>query len=142
LKLSEFSALEEPVAPVISIDARPLAEIREQPFHSDVPVIGSWIAGFRQQWNRVSTEWYVKPMIRQQSHFNVLLLEALQQSHAQNFALNFHLSHQVNQQLNQLHEAQQRIDTVLAEYVAGQAREISALAQEVEALKRRLGEEQ
>lgn len=140
LKLVEFSAMEDPVPPVISIDARPLAEIREQPFHSDVPGIGPLIAGFRQQWNRVSTEWYVKPMIRQQSHFNVLLLDALQQSHAQNFALNFHLNDQVNQQLHQLHAAQQRIDTVLAEYLAGQAREISALAQEVEALKRRLDE--
>lgn len=142
LKLAEFNAIEQPELPVLSSEARPLAEIREQPFRSEVPLIGPWIAAFRQQWNRVSTEWYVKPMIRQQSRFNALLLDALQQSHQQNFQLHHHVNHQVNQQLEQLYAAQQRSDTVLNEYVAGQAREISALAQELELLKRRLSEQQ
>jgi GT2 family glycosyltransferase len=119
----------EEIMPLIPLDkARPLAEIREQPFRSDTPLVGSWIAAFRRQWNRVSTEWYVKPMIRQQSHFNTLLLDALQQSH------------------HQQHKAEDRtaalaaVTNVLAEYLAGQEREISTLSQELAAIKRQLAE--
>ncbi len=39
-------------------------------FQSDVPVLGPAIARFRQQWNRISTEWYVLPLIEQQNDFN------------------------------------------------------------------------
>lgn len=124
--LTSVTAREE-IMPLVPMEqARALAEIREQPFRSDTPVIGSWIAAFRRQWNRVSTEWYVKPMIRQQSHFNTLLLDALQQSH------------------HQQHKAEDRtaaiaaVTNVLAEYLAGQEREISTLSQELEAIKRQL----
>jgi GT2 family glycosyltransferase len=60
-----------PVAPLQ--EAQGLIEIREQPFVSKTPLVGRWIAAFRQRWNSVSTEWYVRPMIRQQSTFNSLL---------------------------------------------------------------------
>jgi hypothetical protein len=102
--------------------AQLLAEIRDQPFHSNVPVIGRWIAAFRQQWNRVSTEWYVKPMIRQQSHFNTLLLTAFMQSRQEQ------------------HDLQQRAVLVLTEYLEGHSSEISELAQEIERLKRLVAE--
>lgn len=99
----------------------PLAAIREQPFHSDVPLVGGLIARFRQTWNRVSTEWYVKPMIRQQSQFNETLLTALRQT-------------QEVRADDQHHQA--RVAAILNEYIAGQAAEISTLGREVAALQR------
>jgi GT2 family glycosyltransferase len=101
-------------------EAQTLVEIREQPFRSNVPVVGRWIAAFRQSWNRVATEWYVRPMIRQQSTFNSLLWHALTQSHQQHYDL------------------QQRMALNLTEVLSGQAQEIGELSQEVEQLKRRL----
>lgn len=50
------------------------SELREQPFRSDVPVLGKLIAGFRQLWNSISTRWYVLPLMQQQNEFNALLL--------------------------------------------------------------------
>lgn len=109
-----------PVAPLQ--EAQGLTEIREQPFRSAVPIVGRWIAAFRQAWNRVSTEWYVRPLIRQQSTFNSLLWHALAQSRQQQ------------------HDLQQRTALTLTEYLSGQAQEISELSQEVERLKRRVAE--
>jgi GT2 family glycosyltransferase len=109
-----------PIAPLQ--EAQPLTEIREQPFHSNVPLFGRWIAAFRQRWNRISTEWYVRPMIRQQSTFNSLLWHALAQSRQQQ------------------HDLQERFALALTEYLSGQAQEISELSQEVERLKRRVVE--
>jgi GT2 family glycosyltransferase len=86
-----------------------LAEIQPQPFRSATPLLGRWIATFRRQWNRVSTEWYVLPMMQQQSRYNRATLAALQ-----------------------------RLAVVLAGYLSGQAREIAALSREVAALKARL----
>ena len=103
-------------------EAQTLAEIREHPFRSDVPLFGRWIAAFRQRWNSISTEWYVRPMMRQQSTFNSLMWHALTQSRQQQ------------------HDLQQRIALATTEYLAGQAREISELTQEVELLKRRVAE--
>jgi polyhydroxyalkanoate synthesis regulator phasin len=109
-----------PIAPLQ--EAQSLTNLRELPFHSSVPIVGRWIAAFRQHWNRVSTEWYVRPMIRQQSTFNSLLWHALTQSRQQQ------------------HDLQQRIALTLTEYLSGQAQEISELSQEVERLKRRVAE--
>jgi hypothetical protein len=95
-----------------------LAVIHEQPFRSKVPVLGRLIAAFRRRWNRVSTEWYVKPMIRQQSNLNQALLAALRQSY---------------QEQDDLRQRTTR-------YLVGQAREIGTLAQEVDALKRQMAE--
>jgi GT2 family glycosyltransferase len=93
-----------------------LAVIREQPFRSNVPLLGRWIAAFRRGWNRMSTEWYVKPMIAQQTRFNGAVIAALQQDQT----------------------LQQRLAEVIAEYLAGQAREISTLGQELTDLKARV----
>lgn len=108
----------QPVAPLQEVEA--LTEIREQPFHSDVPILGRWIAAFRQRWNSISTEWYVRPMMRQQSAVNALFWHALTQSRQQQ------------------HDLQQRTALTLTEYLSGQAQEISELSQEVERLKRRV----
>lgn len=45
-------------------------ELQEQPFHSDVPLIGRFIVWFRALWNNVATRWYVLPMIQQQTNIN------------------------------------------------------------------------
>lgn len=59
-----------------------LAELREQPFHSDVPIVGGLIAWFRSVWNGVSTKWYVRPMMAQQTAYNETLLAYLGQIEA------------------------------------------------------------
>jgi GT2 family glycosyltransferase len=120
LHLMGFTPERTPLPNTFLQDAQPFVEIREQPFRSNVPILGRWIAGFRQRWNRVSTEWYVRPMIRQQSVFNSLIWMALAQSRQQH------------------HDLQQRISLVVTEYLSGQAQEISELSQEVELLKRRV----
>ena len=109
-----------PVGPLQ--EAQALTEIREQPFRSNVPVIGRWIAAFRQAFNRISTEWYVRPMFRQQSRVNSLLWHAMVQSRQQQ------------------HDLQQRSTLALTESLSGQAQEISELSQEVERMKRRVAE--
>jgi GT2 family glycosyltransferase len=101
-------------------EAHDLIEIREQPFRSNVPIIGRWIAAFRQSWNRVATEWYVRPMIRQQSTFNSLLWNAVV----------------YNRQ--QLYDIQQRMVLAVAQYLAGHEQEMGELAHEIELLKQQL----
>lgn len=46
--------------------------LQEPGFHSDVPVIGPLLAGFREAWNNVSTKWYVRLILQQQVAFNRL----------------------------------------------------------------------
>lgn len=53
--------------------------LRSQPFHSDVPLIGPLIAGFRQCWNRVSAEWFVRPIMHQQNQINEQMIRTLEQ---------------------------------------------------------------
>ena len=51
--------------------------IHEQPFRSDVPIIGRFIAWFRATWNSVSTRWYVLPLLQQQNELNAQLVSYL-----------------------------------------------------------------
>lgn len=51
--------------------------LQETIFRSHLPVIGPLIAWFRSAWNSVSTKWYVRPLIAQQSEFNVLVVNQL-----------------------------------------------------------------
>jgi septal ring factor EnvC (AmiA/AmiB activator) len=57
--------------------------IREQPFRSDKPVIGRFIAWFRAAWNSVSTRWYVLPLLQQQNEFNALVVSHLRETERQ-----------------------------------------------------------
>jgi len=86
--------------------------IREQPFRSEIPIFGPLLAAFRRQWNRVSTEWYVRPMIQQQIEFNARVVTMLDT-----------LTHE-----------QRRLVKVLAEYIGEDGREIAELAQEIRQL--------
>ncbi len=59
------------------IDLMMMHELVETPFTSETPVIGPWIIRLRELWNWMSTKWYVRPIMRQQSAINgqmVLLL--------------------------------------------------------------------
>lgn len=51
--------------------------VQERAFHSHIPVIGPFIAGFRSLWNNVSTKWYVRPILQQQNEFNELVVNHL-----------------------------------------------------------------
>lgn len=53
------------------------ADVSEQPFRSQAPVVGPLIAWVRSLWNSVATKWYVRPMLAQQNRFNRLLVERL-----------------------------------------------------------------
>jgi hypothetical protein len=46
------------------------ATLQEYRFRSQIPLVGPLIARFRELWNGVSTRWYVRPLIQQQSEFN------------------------------------------------------------------------
>lgn len=61
----------------------PLAELRRQAhlrefeFTSNVPLIGGLIAWFRNAWNSMSTKWYVRPLMAQQTAINLALVDQL-----------------------------------------------------------------
>jgi hypothetical protein len=57
--------------------------IYEQPFRSNVPIVGRFIAWFRATWNSVSTRWYVLPLLRQQNEFNALVVSHLREGEKQ-----------------------------------------------------------
>jgi uncharacterized coiled-coil protein SlyX len=53
--------------------------IQEQPFESHAPLIGKLIVQFRKLWNWMSTKWYVLPLIKQQSDFNMSTTQSLRE---------------------------------------------------------------
>ncbi|GIK73652.1 MAG: hypothetical protein BroJett021_26400 [Chloroflexota bacterium] len=48
-----------------------------RPLTSNTPVIGGFIAWFRNAWNSVSTQWYIAPLIQQQNEFNQGVVDEL-----------------------------------------------------------------
>jgi hypothetical protein len=54
------------------------AEVKEEPFRSDVAVVGPLLARFRSLWNSVAAKWYVRPLLAQQNQFNQTLVQRLQ----------------------------------------------------------------
>lgn len=61
------------------IDLMVIHQLEEPEFSSEAPIIGSLIVQLRKFWNWMSTKWYVRPIIRQQTTVNgqiaILLLE-------------------------------------------------------------------
>jgi hypothetical protein len=53
------------------------AEIREQPFVSQAPVIGRLVAGCRTAWGWIADRAYVRPLGRRQSELNRALLRQM-----------------------------------------------------------------
>lgn len=65
-----------PTGPTLE-QLRSTATLQEYRFRSQVPLIGSLIAWFREFWNGISTKWYVRPLMEQQSEINGQLVAAL-----------------------------------------------------------------
>ena len=161
VSVSPASAEEKTTAGQRSEQSEILAEIhqrwviKEQPFHSDVPVIGPLIAAFRHWWNSISTRWYVRPLLRQQIEFNGKVAamfdylvgrmeEMAEQLDRQGELLNQQgellnwqgelLSWQENR-LRQENFDRVRLGRVLAEYITEDGYELGELAQEIERLR-------
>lgn len=67
------------------LDAR--WQLQERPFVSDLPVLGWLIVAIRSAWNWMSTKWYVRPLIQQQSEFNGHAVRTLRELIAEQHAL-------------------------------------------------------
>lgn len=103
--------------------------IVEQPFSSEIPILGSLIVWFRTMWNSVAAKWYVRPMLEQQNKFNGLIVERVRDFEAYAYdltseqdrdlsrlrhdmaALHVQLN-QLNQQLAALNDHLEQRDTV------------------------------
>jgi GT2 family glycosyltransferase len=101
--------------------------IQEHEFRSEVPFVGPLIAAFRRQWNRISTQWYVQPIIRQQSEFNAHVVATLEYMEA--------WGREYEGRLYQIEYDRQRLGKVMVEYVSESRREIGELAQEIRRLR-------
>jgi len=108
---------------VAYIDAiQVLHPIKPQPFRSNIPVIGSFIAGFRRQWNRVAAEWFVVPILQKQNQVNENMYQAfgkvaerfdLQQQDAQlTTAYITELANQISQANQKMQNLKEEITTL------------------------------
>jgi len=69
----------DPTPPLPLTELAQKWEVQERPFAAQTPIIGPLIAAFRSAWNKISTKWYVLPMVQQQNEFNERTLHHLQQ---------------------------------------------------------------
>jgi hypothetical protein len=53
------------------------ADVQEQPFSSNTPVVGRLLAGLRDAWSRVADRPYVRPLRRRQNELNRLLVQQM-----------------------------------------------------------------
>ncbi|MBK8905049.1 MAG: hypothetical protein IPM53_27965 [Anaerolineaceae bacterium] len=87
--------------PELFLDLIMTHQLEEPKFSSETPIIGSWIVRLRELWNWMSTKWYVRPIMRQQSTINgqmVLILiemDALLKEYRQSIS-------QLEEKVNQL----------------------------------------
>lgn len=75
--------------------------LQEPVFRSRLPLIGPLIARFRATWNSVSTKWYVRPLIAQQSEFNALVVGQIKS-----------IAEQLNSQQTRLAEIERRVGEI------------------------------
>ncbi|MGC8782654.1 MAG: hypothetical protein ACP5UQ_17470, partial [Anaerolineae bacterium] len=95
--------------------------LQETVFRSRLPVIGPLIAWLRTAWNSVSTKWYVRPLIAQQSEFNALVVGQLR-----------NIAEQLDFQERQIHD--------LSVWLIAQDREQSAAIYDLAELRVQLGQ--
>lgn len=50
-------------------------KLTERPFESNIPIFGPLIVRFRSLWNGVAAKWFVRPLIQQQTEFNMLTVQ-------------------------------------------------------------------
>lgn len=106
------------------------AELQEQPFRSDVPVVGPLIARVREAWNSVATRWYVRALVQQQSRFNRLVAERLAEQDER-------LLEQDGEQTALVHDLAE-----LSAQLAQANRLLSSIEQRLARLEARTGEQQ
>jgi len=68
----DFPGLRESLAELIS-----RGYLHEPVFRSEVPVVGPVIVAVRRLWNWMSTKWYVRPIMAQQSDLNARSVRAI-----------------------------------------------------------------
>lgn len=113
---------------------RAAATLREHSFQSAVPVLGPLVVAFRRLWNRVSTQWYVRPLIQQQSQVNARVAEVLTRL----LEVQAHQRNELDQRRNEISQQrydQQRQGEVLAQYIRENGLELADLAQEIRRLR-------
>lgn len=85
-----------------------LAALQEHTFRSPIPLIGHLIARLRTAWNNVSTKWYVRPLLVQQSEFNAQVVGQLAEQaerlarHAAQLEISEHGVHRLAEQTDLL----------------------------------------
>lgn len=106
-------------------------QLKEQPFTSNIPILGSAIAAFRAKFNEISTRWYVQPLIQQQNRFNVAVLEMLHCAHRR---CESQLLTSAARQADTMRDAAGNIRelTLLAEHLAELEHELATLAQRLD----------
>jgi GT2 family glycosyltransferase len=57
-----------------------LAGVHEEPFHSNLPIIGSAVAGLRDLWSQVALKPFMRPLLDQQQEINRSNIELLSSS--------------------------------------------------------------
>ena len=58
-------------------ELRAKAHVQERPFVSHAPLIGRFVAFFREKWNSVAAKWYIRPMLHQQNVFNQAVVQTI-----------------------------------------------------------------
>jgi hypothetical protein len=117
---------------------RALQEIREQPFTSQVPLVGPLIARLRQLWHNLAIRWSVLPLVFQQSKFNARLgdfLGLLMQMDDQLRVALHHTQQELHRTQQELRRTQ-RWNAELERDAAENIREINELAGRLAAMSR------
>ena len=61
-------------------DLRKISQVTvEQPFESQLPVVGGLVAWVRTRWNNVAARWYVQAHFQQQNQFNAAVANQSEQ---------------------------------------------------------------
>jgi len=72
VSVADFPGLRDSIAELIT-----RANLHEPDFRSDAPLIGPVIVAVRRLWNWMSTKWYVRPILWQQSDMNIRTVRAI-----------------------------------------------------------------
>ncbi len=91
-----FPGLQDSLAELIATSA-----LREPDFVSNAPLVGPLIVSVRRLWNRMSTKWYVLPILRQQTEVNTRTARVISDL-AQWHELDAHHLHQLERRVAEL----------------------------------------
>ena len=110
----------------LSVDIESIRQkhpVRPQPFRSSMPLLGPLIAGFRQRWNRVSTEWFVRPILQQQNEINTHVIQAFDKA---------------VQHIEEIDTSQKQATHLQSAYIIELAQQISQLEETVQELREQI----